>query len=163
MRRLLAPLLALILVPAGLAASFSDTVETSSPVTVASVTLTGDDQTKTFSIITQVAYTGGNNSAGWKVEAAATTPTSGTHTLPALEVTAGSFACATSCTTNPTPTGITYPVTLSTTATKIYNANTNTGKGTFNVTSTFQVAYPANIVTGTYSSTVTITAATGPT
>lgn len=163
MRRLLAPVLALILAPASLAASFSDTVETASPVTVASVTLTGDDQTETFSIVTQVAYTGGNNNAGWKVQATATTPTSGTHTLPALQVTAGSFTCVSSCTTNPTPTGITYPVTMSSTAATIYNANTSTGKGTFNVTNTFQVSYPANIVTGTYSSTVTITAATGPT
>jgi hypothetical protein len=163
MRRLLAPVLALILAPASLAATFSDTVQTSSPVTVASVTLTGDDQTETFSIVTQVAYTGSGNTAGWKVEAAATTPKTGTHTLPALEVTAGSYTCVTGCTTNPTPTGITYPITLPTTATKIYNANTNTGRGTFKVTSTFEVTYPANIVTGTYSSTVTITAATGPT
>jgi lipopolysaccharide export system protein LptA len=162
MRRLLAPVLALILAPASLAATFSATVQTASPVTVASVTLTGDDQTKTFSIITQVAYTGGGDTLGWKVEATATTPTSGTHTLPALDVTAGTFACVTACTTSPTST-ITYPITLSTTAVKIYNASANTGRGTYNITNTFQVTYPANIVTGTYSSTVTITGATGPT
>ncbi|HZQ80565.1 MAG TPA: hypothetical protein VFB25_01160 [Gaiellaceae bacterium] len=163
MRRLLVPLLALTLAPAGLAASFSYSVQTSSPITVSTVTLSGDDQTKTFTIVTQVAYTGGNATAGWKVEAAATTPTSGTKTLPALAVTNGTYSCVSSCSSNPSPTGISYPITLSSTAVPIYNANTSTGKGTFNVTSTFQVTYPANIFPGTYSSTVTLTAATGPT
>ncbi len=163
MSRLLVPLLALVLAPASLAATFTFSVVTTSPVAAPTVTLTGDDQTKTFTVVTQVAYTGGNNTAGWKVSANATTLTSGTHTLPAMQVTAGSSACQGTCTTNPTPTGITYPITLSTTAQKIYNANTNTGRGTFNITSTFQIAYPASAVTGTYSSTLTLTGATGPT
>ena len=162
MRRLLVPVLALVLAPAA-TASFTYTVETSSPVTAPGISLSGDDQSKTFSIVTRVGNTGSGDTSGWKLQAAATTPTSGTHTLPALEVTAGSYACYSSCTVNPTPTGVTYPITLSTTAQTVYNANRRTGEGTFNVTSTLQVTYPADAILGTYSSTVTITAATGPT
>ena len=53
-------------------------------------------------------------------------------------------------------------MTLSTTATKIYNAAANTGKGTVVLTPTYQVSYPANALPGTYSATVTLTGATGP-
>jgi len=162
MRRLLVPVLALVLTPTA-GATFTYTVETSSPVTAPGITLSGDDQSKTFSIVTRVANTSFGDTGGWKVQASATTPTSGSHTLPALTVTAGSYACYSSCTVNPTQTGVSYPITLSTTAQTIYNANSRTGEGTFNVTSTFQVTYPASAILGTYSSTVTITAATGPT
>ena len=157
----LAVVLALAVAPAAAAATFSFSVVTSSPVTAPGVTLTGDDQSKTFTIVTQVAYTGTSNTAGWNVQASATTPTSGTYTLPALQVTAGTFTCVTSCTTNPTN-GITYPITLSGTAQKIYNAAVNTGRGTFNVTNTYQVTYTAMAIVGTYTSTVTLTGTTGP-
>ncbi|HMC67858.1 MAG TPA: hypothetical protein VKJ07_01780 [Mycobacteriales bacterium] len=150
------------LVSAGGAAAATFTFTPSAtPVTVATVTLSGVDQTKTFTIANTVAYTGGSNNAGWKVQAAATTPTSGSNTLPALTVTAGSSACQSSCTTNPTN-SIGYPLTLSGTAQTIYNAALNTGKGTFTVTSTFQVSYASNIFPGTYTSTVTLTGSTGP-
>jgi len=144
------------------ATTFTFSVVTTSPVTAPAVTLNGDDQTKTVSIVTKVAYTGSGNTAGWKVQAAATTPTAaGGATLPALTVTAGSSACAGSCTTNPTS-SVTYPITLSGTAQRIYNAAANTGRGTFNITSTFTLTYPANALAGTYTSTVTLTGATGP-
>ena len=161
--RLAVVIVFLVVLPNAAGATFTFTVTTSSPVTAGAVTLNGDDQTKTFTIVTKVAYTGSGNTAGWNVSAAATVPTSSSSAkLPALQVTAGSFACASSCTTNPTPTGITYPVTLSTTAKKIYNASANTGRGTFNVTSTYELTYPASAFTGTYSSTVTLTGTTGP-
>ena len=163
MRR--APLAAIALLLAAqpaAAATFTFSLVTTSPVTAPTVTLTGDDQTKTVTIVTQVAYTGTSNTAGWNVQAAASTPTaSGGATLPALRVTAGSSSCASSCTTSPTS-SITYPITLSGTAQKIYNAAANTGRGTFNITNTYQLTYPASTVTGTYSSTVTLTGTTGP-
>lgn len=162
-RLLLVTLVALVLAPAALAAKFSFSVSTSSPVNAPTVTLNGDDQTTTFTIVSQVSYTGGNNSAGWKIQASSTTPTaSGPRTLPPLAVTAGSYACVGTCQSNPSPTGITYPITLSTTAQTIDNASANTGRGTFNVTNTFQIAYPASATTGTYSATITLTGATGP-
>ena len=164
MRRLLVPLLALVLAPAGAAATLTFSVVTSSPVAAPTVTLSGDDQAKTFTVVTQVAYTGSGNTAGWKVQASSTTLTyASTHTLPAMQVTAGTFSCQTGCTTSPSPTGITYPITLSTSPQTIYNARANTGRGTYRITSTYQLTYPASAVTGTYSATLTLTGATGPT
>jgi hypothetical protein len=154
-------LAALVAAPSAAAATFTFSVTTTSPVTAPGITLTGDDQTKTFSIVTQVAYTGSGNTAGWNIQSSQTQPKSGTNLIPYFTVTAGSFACSSGCTTNPTN-GITYPITLSGTAQKIYNAAANTGRGTFNMTSTYQVNYPANAIAGTYSSTVTLTGATGP-
>ena len=159
-RPLLPVVCALVFAGGAAAATFNFTASTT-PVTVATVTLSGLDQTKTFTIANTVAYTGGNNNAGWKVQASATTPTSGSNTLPALKVTAGSAACQSTCTTNPTN-SIAYPLTLSGTAQTIFNAATNTGQGTFTVTSTFQVSYASNIYPGTYVSTVTLTGSTGP-
>jgi hypothetical protein len=162
MRPLLAALFALIFVGGAGAATFTFTVTTTSPVTVATVTLSGIDQTKSFTIANTVAYTGGNNSAGWNVQAAATTPTSGANTLPALKVTAGTAVCQGTCATAPTS-SVTYPpITLSTTAVRVFNAALNTGQGTFTVSNTFLVTYPANIYPGTYASTVTLTGTTGP-
>jgi hypothetical protein len=160
MRPLLVVVCALVFVGGAAAATFTFTASTT-PVTVATVTLSGLDQTKTFTIANTVAYTGGNNNAGWKVQASATTPTSGSNTLPALKVTAGSATCQGTCTTNPTN-SITFPLTMSGTAQTIFNAAANTGQGTFTVTSTFQLSYPANIFPATYTSTVTLTGSTGP-
>ena len=161
MRLLLAVACSLVVVSTATAATFNYSVATSSPVTVTGVTLNGVDQPKTFPIASTVQYTGGQNTAGWKVQASATTPTSGSNTLPALTVTAGTFACASSCTTNPTN-AITYPIALTTTAQTIYNAAASTGQGTFTVTNTFSLDYLANALPGTYSSTVTLSGSTGP-
>jgi len=162
MRRVLVALLVVAAVPsAAAAATFTFTVQTASPVTAPGVTLNGDDQTTTFTIVTQVAYTGGQNTAGWNVQASSTTLTVSGRTLPAMIVTGGSFACASSCTTNPTS-SVTYPLTLSTTAQRIFNAGANTGRGTFDLTNTYKVTYPANAIPGTYSATVTLTGTTGP-
>ncbi len=67
------------------------------------------------------------------------------------------------CVSSPSPTGVTYPITLSSTAQTIYNAQADTGIGVYNVTSTFQITYPANTIAGTYIATITLTGATGPT
>jgi len=154
-------LAALIVVPSAAAASFSFSVSTSSPVTAPGVTLSGDDQTATFTIVTQVAYTGSGNTAGWNIQSSMTQPKSGSNLLPYFSITAGTYGCVTGCTTNPTN-GIGYPITLSGTAQKIYDAAANTGRGTFSVTSTYKITYPANAIAATYSSTVTLTGATGP-
>lgn len=160
MRLLLVVALALVIVPSA-AAGFTYSVTTKSPVTAPGVTLNGDDQTATFDVVSRVAYVGPGNTAGWKVTAAATTLTSGSNTLPALVVTAGTFACVSGCTTSPTS-SVTYPVTLSTTAVRVYNAAANTGRGTFDVTNTFQVTYPANALPGTYTATLTLAGSTSP-
>ncbi|HEY8646820.1 MAG TPA: hypothetical protein VIL77_13190 [Gaiellaceae bacterium] len=161
MRSLLVPLLALVFVGSAAAAQFTFTVTTASPVNVATVTLNGVDQIQTFAIANTVAYTGGNNNAGWNVQASATTPTSGLNTLPAIKITAGTAVCQGTCTTAPTS-SVTYPFALSTTAVRVFNAAGNTGQGTFTVSNTYQVMYFANIFPGTYVSTVTLTGSTGP-
>lgn len=157
-----AVLLALAAVPAAYGATFTFTVNTTSPVTAPGVTLSGDDQTKTFTMQYTVAYTGGGNTAGWNVTASATTPTSGLNTLPALVVTGVTNAnCTGGGCVNPTN-SITWPITLSGTAQKIFNAAANTGKGSVVLTATYQMTYPANAMPGTYASVVTLNGATGP-
>jgi hypothetical protein len=162
MRRLLAVLLLLATPSTAGAAAFNFTVNTASPVTAPGITLNGDDQTTTFTMSYTVAYTGNGNNAGWNVQAASTPLTSGANTLPALQVTGVTSAnCSGGGCVNPTN-SITWPVTLSTTSTRIFNAASKTGQGTVVLTATYQVSYPANALPGTYSATVTLTGATGP-
>lgn len=160
-RRLLPMLLALVIVPPATAAQFTFGVLTTSPVTTPAVTLNGDDQTVAFTIDTEINSANGNKS-GWKVQASATTPTSGSYTLPALAVTGGSSSCISGCSVNPSPTGVTYPIPLGSTAQTIYNANSNTGTGDFDIANTYQVSVPANTIKGTYTATVTLSGSTGP-
>jgi hypothetical protein len=151
---------ALFVVPCAAAATLSISI-TATGVTAPTVTLNGVDQPQTFTVTAVEGYTGGNNTAGWNVTASATALTSGSQTMPAMSVTGGSFTCNTSCTVNPTN-SVGYPVTVNTTAGKVFNAAANTGKGTFNIVLTFSVPYPANAIPGTYTSTVTLSTSTGP-
>jgi hypothetical protein len=162
-RALLAAAVALVLVPGAYAASsLTITLVTSSPLNVAAVTLNGADQTNTFTVVTSVAYTGGQNTTGWNVTAAAPAPASGANALPALVVTnVAAGACTGGGCVNPTN-SVTWPVALTSTPSKIYNAAANTGQGTVSLTSTYQVSYPANALPGTYSTTIAYAVATGP-
>ena len=45
---------------------------------------------------------------------------------------------------------------------KFFNAAANTGLGKFDVTPSIDVSIPGNAYAGTYTSTVTLAAATGP-
>jgi hypothetical protein len=139
---------------------------TASPTSAStSTTLNGLDQEPTFSVA--VTMTGANTS-GWRITAWAPAPSTGGRTLPALEV--PSQPAADTCTgggcTQPSPTGISWPVTLGTTAAsaaKIYNANVNTGKGNDVVHVTFGVKVPSNVLSGTYTTSITLTITnTGP-
>ena len=58
--------------------------------------------------------------------------------------------------------GITYPLTVTGTAAKFFNAALNSGLGTIDVTPTVDVSIPGNAFAGTYTSTVTLAATTGP-
>jgi WxL domain surface cell wall-binding len=118
--------------------------------------------------------------AGWNVTASATVFTTGSITLPttALTVngsgtlaTAGTVptaACSTATTcTLPTNT-VTYPMTILTTAVKIYNAALATGMGSINLglpganPMAWWVTVPANQKPGTYNSTITLEVLTAP-
>jgi hypothetical protein len=158
MRWLLLVIVALVVTPAANAA-FSIAI-TATSVLAPGVTLNGVDQTSTFTVAaTEVATTG---TAGWNITAASTTLTSGTKTLPALIVTTvSSAACSGFRCIKPTN-DRTWPLPLSTTPVKIYNALSGTGTGTVVVTGTYEVTYPANALPGTYTATITLATFTGP-
>jgi len=161
MRRLLVPLLALMVVPTATAA-FSVTLSNTSPQTFAAITLNGVDQTKTLPLTITVVNTGGTNGLGWNVTAAAAAPTSAAGTLLPLQVTAVSAAACTGgqC-VNPSN-SIGVPVTLSATPAKIFNATAGTGTGSVILTATLQMTYDAKALPATYTSSLTVTGATGP-
>jgi hypothetical protein len=133
-------------------------------VTASAVTLGGVDQVSTFTATITVS---GAVNTGWNITAWAPLPTSGADTLSALVVpsqpTLG--ACSGGNCSLPTPIGITWPVDVGTTAgaaTKIYNADVSTGKGTNTVTVTFNIPVPARSLPGSYTTTLTIIGTTGP-
>jgi hypothetical protein len=135
------------------------------------VTLDGTDQTASYTVPTTVTDSRGNN-AGWNLTITSTQFTTGGATPSTLatnasSLTAVSNTCVVGSTcTNPTN-SITYPVGVPAaasppTAVKYFNAATSTGKGKFTNTPTVQVAVPANADAGSYTSTLTLSAVSGP-
>src|SRR5205807_1115175 len=86
------------------------------------------------------------------------------HTLAAGTVGSAAQACHTgsSCTAA-TNSGISLPLTLSTTAAKVFNAAVNTGLGKIDVTPQVDVLVPGNAYAGTYTATVNATVTAGAT
>ncbi len=128
-----------------------------------SATLDGTDQTVSYAPVLGVVDARGTG-AGWNLQISATNFSDGAgHTLAPGTVTAAVQAChsGSSCTAA-TNSGITLPLTITGTAAKFFNAAVNTGLGKVDVTPTIQVAIPGNAFAGTYTSTVTLAAATGP-
>jgi hypothetical protein len=163
MRCLLVLLTALTLAPGAVAAAkFTFSIDTPGPITAPGVTLNGVDQTTTFPMQYTVAYTGGGNTAGWSVQAAATAPTSGTKTLPALQVTGVSAAPCSGGGCSDAVNNVATPVTLGSSPVRIFNAAVNSGQGTIVLSATYLLTFPANALASTYTSTVTVTASTGP-
>jgi WxL domain surface cell wall-binding len=125
--------------------------------------LTGDDQTASYApLLAVVDATGSGN--GWNMTIAASTFTdAASHTLAAGQLASVASAChsGSSCTA-PTSSGITYPLALSSTPTKFFNAGLNTGLGKIDVTPTVNVAIPGNAYAGTYTSNVTVAIVSGP-
>jgi hypothetical protein len=164
--------LALVVSSVALAATLTTTatisgtagISLSNPATASiSATLDGTDQNVTYAPLLGVTDARGTG-AGWNVTVAATTFSDGAgHTLAPGTITGVVSACqaGNSCTAA-TSSGITYPLTVSSTASKVFNAALNTGLGKINVTPTFSVAVPGNAYAGTYTSTVTLAATTGP-
>ncbi len=140
-------------------------------VSAAPVTLSGSDQTTTYSLgLTTTDARGGG--AGWNLTITSTTFISGTHSLstsassinvaPTVSCISGT---STSC-TNPTN-GVTYPLGVpaaatAPTAVKFFNAAANTGMGSFTITPTVTISIPANTFTGSYTSTVSVAVVSGP-
>ena len=136
------------------------------------LTLTGDDQTTSYTLPMQIVDARGLASGGgWNVSITSTQfKDASTHTFPtsASTITSVVAACHTGSTcTLPTnnvantnlavPAGVTAP-----TAVKFLNAANVTGLGRIDVNATVSVAVPANTIAATYSSTITVAIAAGP-
>jgi hypothetical protein len=126
-------------------------------------TLDGTDQTATYAPVLAAADARGTG-GGWNLTVSATTFSDGFgHTLAAGQVSSITSAChAASTCTAATSSGITYPLTIGGTASKFFSAAVNTGLGKVDVTPSIDVLIPGNAYAGTYTSTVTLAAATGP-
>ena len=140
-----------------------------SGVSATPVTLNGSDQTTSYSLGLTVTDARGSG-AGWNLTITSTTFTSSGHSLPttASSITGVSALCVANTTcTNPTSSGVTYPLGVpaaatAPTAVKFYNAAGNTGMGSFTITPTVTISIPANTFTGSYTSTVSVAVVSGP-
>ena len=179
-------------IPAAAAASATSPVTTGSPTATAAVTagtlsfvstpgnitfpslvLTGLDQTTTEQVPIDVSDSTGSG-AGWNVTATSTQFNDGSagNTLPTSAVTvqdAPSDACdsGATCTLASEASSITYPYTLpagatAPTATKIFDAQANSGMGDQTVTPDYTLAIPADTAAGTYTATWTFSLISGP-
>jgi len=126
-------------------------------------TLDGTDQTVSYAPVLGVVDARGLG-FGWNLQISATSFADGAgHTLAPGTVTGVSAACHSGSTcTAASSSGITYPLTVTSTAAKFFDAALNTGLGKIDVTPTVQVAIPGNAYAGTYTSTVTLAAVAGP-
>jgi hypothetical protein len=136
-----------------------------------SATLDGTNQTQTFTIPSVLSDTRGSG-AGWNTTITSTQYTTGGGTPRTLADDASTMTSLTStcqggtiCTNETNnvalpvavPAGATAP-----TAVKYHNAAADTGMGVFDHTPTISVALPANTFAGSYTSTVTVAAISGP-
>jgi hypothetical protein len=126
-------------------------------------TLDGTDQTVSYAPVLGVVDARGGG-AGWNLEISATTFSDGSgHTLAPGQVSSAASAChAASTCTAASSSGITYPLTVTGTAAKFFSAALDSGLGKIDVTPSVDVSIPGNAFAGTYTSTVTLAATTGP-
>jgi hypothetical protein len=125
-------------------------------------TLDGTDHVVSWSALLGVVDARGTG-AGWNLTLSATTFSDGfSHTLAPGSVTAVSAACQGGNTCTGATNSVTYPITISGTAAKFFNASASTGLGQVNVIPSVDVAIPGNAYAGTYTSTVTLAAVSGP-
>jgi len=105
---------------------------------------------------------------GWYLTATSTTFANGSHTLPTNATTltgASASPGSGNCTTATNAIG--YPVTVpagatAPTAVSVFDASAASGAGALSTTLSLSLAIPSNAIKGTYSSTWTITLASGP-
>ena len=133
------------------------------------VTLDGSDQTGTYTVPTTVTDARGSG-LGWNLTVTSTQfSTGGGQSLPtdASRITSVTNACASGATCTAPTNSVTYPVTVPAAATpptavKYFNAAANTGRGKFDNTPSVSVTVPGNAYAGNYSSTLTLSAVSGP-
>ncbi len=132
------------------------------------VTLDGTDQTVNYTLPLSITDARGSG-AGWNATITSTTFDDGSHTLStsASSVSGVTSSCVAGGSCTAPTNSITYPLTVPAGATapaavKLFNAAANTGMGRFTVTPTIGVTIPGNAYAGTYTSTVTVAAVSGP-
>ncbi len=141
-------------------------------VSATPVTLSGDDQTTTYTLGLTVTDARGNG-AGWNLTITSTTFT-GVNPANTLSTSASSINAAPSVScisggghcTSPNN-AVTYPVGVpagspAPTAVKFFNSAASTGLGKFTITPTVTISIPANTYADTYSSTVSVAVVSGP-
>jgi putative surface cell wall-binding protein len=124
-------------------------------------TLDGTDQAISYAPKLGIVDARGTGS-GWNVTVAATPFTSSTHTFAAGTITSVAQACAAGSTCSAPTNSVSYPLSLSATANKVFSAAANSGMGKVDVTPTIQTSIPGNAYAGNYSSTLTIATALSP-
>jgi hypothetical protein len=125
-------------------------------------TLDGTDQTVTYAPAFGLVDARGSG-AGWNLTMSATTFSDGSgHTLAAGAIASVAAGCHSGSTCTAPTNSVSMPLTLSTTAAKFFSSAANTGLGKVDVTPTIDVAIPGNAYAGTYTSTVTVAAVSGP-
>jgi WxL domain surface cell wall-binding len=137
--------------------------------TVGPVTLDGSDQSVNYTLPLSITDARGSG-AGWNATITSTTFNDGSgHTLAtsASDVSGVTSSCVAGGSCTAPTNSIAYPLTVPAGATapaavKLFNAAANTGMGRFTVTPTIGVAVPGNAYAGTYTSTVTVAAVSGP-
>jgi len=135
-----------------------------------SATLNGTNQTVTATQALDVSDATGSG-AGWSISATSTTFDAGggvtlatnSTTVQSTPTTACDGGSACTLATN----SVSYPYTLpaaasAPAATKVFNAAVNTGQGNQTVTVTWSLAVPSTAQPGTYTSTWTLSLASGP-
>jgi hypothetical protein len=135
-----------------------------------SLTLNGTDQTVGYTLPVEAIDPRGTGT-GWNLTVTSTQFSDGSgHTFPATAstITGASNACGPSstCTTatnNVANSNLGLPAGASPPApVKFFNATASTGLGKVDVNATVSVLVPANVFAGTYTSTVTVSVASGP-
>jgi hypothetical protein len=176
---LVAALLALAVAAAADAATIdlSTSVSAGSAVSVAAngapsfaVTLNGADQATPYTLPLTVTDATGSG-AGWNLTVTSTTFGDGHgHAFPATASTiagvTGACAGGSTCTVpanDVANANLSVPAgTAAPSPVKFFNAAAGTGVGKIDVNATVEVAVPANVLAGTYTSTVTVAVVSGP-
>jgi hypothetical protein len=125
-------------------------------------TLDGTDQVVSWSAVLGIVDARGTG-AGWNLTVAATDFSDGSgHTIAPGSVAGVTASCQGGNTCTSATNLLSYPLPIGGTATKFFNASAGTGLGKVNVAPTVDVAIPGNAYSGTYTSTVTVAAISGP-
>lgn len=144
---------------------------TAADVTLSGVAMDGTNKTSTSAsgVNTWTAQDATGSGSGWNLTVVATDFSDGTHTIDIAAVGSkfkmqllDANITLVSGNTKPTSNVNTLTDIPKVTPLKFMAAGVDTGMGIYTVNPNFELEIPANTYTGSYSSTITITAVTGP-